>query len=82
MEITNNTKTYVDADAVERNLAYVVPLKVTFQSKDPAVNTRVMDELNRLFKVYQYVKDNEGGIPFSGDWDFFFGAILIAMDAI
>lgn len=72
MEITNDTTTYVDADAVERNLAYIVPLKVTFRAKDPAVNIRIMDELNRLFKVHQYVKDEEGGTPFTGDWDFFF----------
>lgn len=73
MNITEDKTTYAyDTDFLERGLAYIAPLKVCFRARDPKVNIRIMEAINRDFKVYQYVHEREGGVPYNSGWDFFF----------
>lgn len=69
MNITEDDRTtYVDHDMVQRGLADVVPLKVTFRGA-PESQITAMNAIEAHFRVYQYRKDN--GVTF-GDYELFF----------
>ena len=71
MNITTDKETFIDNDEVKRGFANIAPIKVSFQAH-PEVNTRIMDAIAKEFKVYQYVDEREGGVPYESGWDFFF----------
>lgn len=71
MTIMTDKETYCDMDEVARGFAHVAPLKVCFRAR-PEVNTRIMEAIAKEFKVYQYVHENKGGVPYESAWDFFF----------
>lgn len=60
--------TFVDTDMVQRGLANIAPLKVTFRGT-PQEQTTLMDSIESHFRVYQYKKDN--GVSF-GEHELFF----------
>lgn len=71
MTITMDKETYCNRYEVDRGFAHVVPLKVCFRAR-PEVNTRIMEALAKEFKVYQYVHEENGGVPYNSAYDFFF----------
>lgn len=71
MTITTDKETYCDYDEVAQGFAHVVPLKVCFRARSE-VNTRIMEAIAKEFKVYQYVHEENGGIPYNSAYDFFF----------
>lgn len=71
MTITTDKETYCDMDEVAQGFAHVVPLKVCFRAR-PEVNTRIMEAIAKEFKVYQYVHEEDGGVPYQSAYDFFF----------
>lgn len=71
MDITTDKKTYCNPYEVARGFAKVVPLKVCFRAR-PEVNTRIMEALAQEFKVYQYVHERDGGVPYKSAYDFYF----------
>lgn len=71
MNITTDEETFSDIEMVRRNLAHFAPLKTTFRAR-PEVNARIMERIAQTFKVYQYVREEDGGIKYTEPWELFF----------